>query len=227
MIQEDKKHILIVDDDDRIRELLREYLQNNNFYTTTAKNSLDAKKKISLLKFDLIILDIMMPGQSGLELTREIKEKSDQPIILLTAMGETSDRVSGLETGADDYLPKPFEPKELLLRIKNILKRIKSGKNLNPVLKFGDIRVDLEKMSIKSKKGITKLNTAEKALLEKMILSVGQIFQRDQISQIIKLTKERAVDVMITRLRQKIEPDPKNPKYLQTVRGNGYVLWTD
>jgi len=227
MIQEDKKHILIVDDDDRIRELLREYLQNNNFYTTTAKDSLDAKKKISLLKFDLIILDIMMPGQSGLELTREIKEKSDQPIILLTAMGETSDRISGLETGADDYLPKPFEPKELLLRIKNILKRIKSGKNLNPVLKFGDIRVDLEKMSIKSKKGITKLNTAEKALLEKMILSVGQIFQRDQISQIIKLNKERAVDVMITRLRQKIEPDPKNPKYLQTVRGNGYVLWTD
>ena len=227
MIQEDKKHILIVDDDDRIRELLREYLQNNNFYTTTAKDSLDAKKKISLLKFDLIILDIMMPGQSGLELTREIKEKSDQPIILLTAMGETCDRISGHETGADDYLPKPFEPKELLLRIKNILKRIKSGKNLNPVLKFGDIRVDLEKMSIKSKKGITKLNTAEKALLEKMILSVGQIFQRDQISQIIKLTKERAVDVMITRLRQKIEPDPKNPKYLQTVRGNGYVLWTD
>jgi two-component system phosphate regulon response regulator OmpR len=227
MIQEDKKHILIVDDDDRIRELLREYLQNNNFYTTTAKDSLDAKKKMSLLKFDLIILDIMMPGQSGLELTQEIKSKSDQPIILLTAMGETSDRVSGLETGADDYLPKPFEPKELLLRIKNILKRIKSGKNLNPVLKFGDIRVDLEKMSIKSKKGITKLNTAEKALLEKMILSVGQIFQRDQISQIIKLTKERAVDVMITRLRQKIEPDPKNPKYLQTVRGNGYVLWTD
>ena len=227
MIQEDKKHILIVDDDDRIRELLREYLQNNNFYTTTAKDSLDAKKKMSLLKFDLIILDIMMPGQSGLELTQEIKSKSDQPIILLTAMGETSDRVSGLETGADDYLPKPFEPKELLLRIKNILKRIKSGKNLNPILKFGDIRVDLEKMSIKSKKGIAKLNTAEKALLEKMILSVGQIFQRDQISQIIKLTKERAVDVMITRLRQKIEPDPKNPKYLQTVRGNGYVLWTD
>ena len=227
MIQEDKKHILIVDDDDRIRELLREYLQNNNFYTTTAKDSLDAKKKMSLLKFDLIILDIMMPGQSGLELTQEIKSKSDQPIILLTAMGETSDRVSGLETGADDYLPKPFEPKELLLRIKNILKRIKSGKNLNPVLKFGDIKVDLEKMSIKSKKGIAKLNTAEKALLEKMILSVGQIFQRDQISQIIKLTKERAVDVMITRLRQKIEPDPKNPKYLQTVRGNGYVLWTD
>ena len=227
MIQEDKKHILIVDDDDRIRELLREYLQNNNFYTTTAKDSLDAKKKMSLLKFDLIILDIMMPGQSGLELTQEIKSKSDQPIILLTAMAETSDRVSGLETGADDYLPKPFEPKELLLRIKNILKRIKSGKNLNPVLKFGDIRVDLEKMSIKSKKGIAKLNTAEKALLEKMILSVGQIFQRDQISQIIKLTKERAVDVMITRLRQKIEPDPKNPKYLQTVRGNGYVLWTD
>jgi len=227
MNTEDKKHILIVDDDDRIRELIKEYLQNNNFYTTTAKNSEDAKNKIKLIKFDLIILDIMMPGQSGLELSKEIKETSDQPIILLTAMGGTSDRISGLETGADDYLPKPFEPKELLLRIKNILKRVKKNKNLNPILKFGDIKVDLEKMSIKSKKGETKLNSAEKLLLENMILSVGQIFHREQISKIVHLSKERAVDVMITRLRQKIEPDPKNPKYLQTVRGNGYILWTD
>jgi|TARA_B110000285_G_scaffold138677_1_gene155213 two-component system phosphate regulon response regulator OmpR len=224
---EDRKHILIVDDDDRIRELIKEYLQNNNFYTTTAKNSEDAKNKIKLIKFDLIILDIMMPGQSGLELSKEIKETSDQPIILLTAMGGTSDRISGLETGADDYLPKPFEPKELLLRIKNILKRVKKNKNLNPILKFGVIKVDLEKMSIKSKKGETKLNSAEKLLLENMILSVGQIFHREQISKIVHLSKERAVDVMITRLRQKIEPDPKNPKYLQTVRGNGYILWTD
>ena len=224
---EDRKHILIVDDDDRIRELIKEYLQNNNFYTTTAKNSEDAKNKIKLIKFDLIILDIMMPGQSGLELSKEIKETSDQPIILLTAMGGTSDRISGLETGADDYLPKPFEPKELLLRIKNILKRVKKNKNLNPILKFGDIKVNLEKMSIKSKKGETKLNSAEKLLLENMILSVGQIFHREQISEIVHLSKERAVDVMITRLRQKIEPDPKNPKYLQTVRGNGYILWTD
>jgi len=224
---EDKKHILIVDDDDRIRELIKEYLQNNSFYTTTAKNSEDAKNKIKLIKFDLIILDIMMPGQSGLELSKEIKETSDQPIILLTAMGGTSDRISGLETGADDYLPKPFEPKELLLRIKNILKRVKKNKNLNPILKFGDIKVDLEKMSIKSKKTETKLNSAEKLLLENMILSVGQIFHREQISKIVHLSKERAVDVMITRLRQKIEPDPKNPKYLQTVRGNGYILWTD
>ena len=227
MNTEDKKHILIVDDDDRIRELIKEYLQNNNFYTTTAKNSEDAKNKIKLIKFDLIILDIMMPGQSGLELSKEIKETSDQPIILLTAMGGTSDRISGLETGADDYLPKPFEPKELLLRIKNILKRVKKNKNLNPILKFGVIKVDLEKMSIKSKKGETKLNSAEKLLLENMILSVGQIFHREQISKIVHLSKERAVDVMITRLRQKIEPDPKNPKYLQTVRGNGYILWTD
>ena len=224
---DEKKHILIVDDDDRIRELTKEYLQGNNFYTTTAKNSDDAKNKIKLIKFDLIILDIMMPGQSGLELTKEIKTSSDQPIILLTAMGGTSDRIYGLETGADDYLPKPFEPKELLLRIKNILKRVQKNKHLNPILKFGDIRVDLEKMSIKSKSGETKLNTAEKSLLENMILSVGQIFHREQISKIVHLTKERAVDVMITRLRQKIEPDPKNPKYLQTVRGNGYILWTD
>ena len=224
---EEKKHILIVDDDDRIRELIKEYLENNDFYITTAKHAEDAKNKIKLIKFDLIILDIMMPGQNGLDLTKEIKSTSDQPIILLTAMGETSDRVFGLETGADDYLPKPFEPKELLLRIKNILKRIKKNKNLNPILKFGDIKVDLEKMSIVSKKGEAKLNVAEKSLLEKMVLSAGQIFQREQISKIVKLSKERAVDVMITRLRQKIEPDPKNPKYLQTVRGNGYVLWTD
>ena len=224
---EEKKHILIVDDDDRIRELIKEYLENNDFYITTAKHAEDAKNEIKLIKFDLIILDIMMPGQNGLDLTKEIKSTSDQPIILLTAMGETSDRVFGLETGADDYLPKPFEPKELLLRIKNILKRIKKNKNLNPILKFGDIKVDLEKMSIVSKKGEAKLNAAEKSLLEKMVLSAGQIFQRDQISKIVKLSKERAVDVMITRLRQKIEPDPKNPKYLQTVRGNGYVLWTD
>ena len=227
MIIEEKKHILVVDDDDRIRELIKEYLESNNFYITTARDAEDAKNKIKLIKFDLIILDIMMPGQNGLELTKEIKLTSDQPIILLTAMGETSDRVSGLETGADDYLPKPFEPKELLLRIKNILKRIKKNKNLNPILKFGNIKVDLDKMSITSKEGDIKLNSAEKALLEIMILSVGRVFQREQISKIVKLTKERAVDVMITRLRQKIEPDPKNPKYLQTVRGNGYVLWTD
>jgi two-component system phosphate regulon response regulator OmpR len=227
MIIEEKKHILVVDDDDRIRELIKEYLERNDFYITTTRDAEDAKNKIKLIKFDLIILDIMMPGQNGLELTKEIKLTSDQPIILLTAMGETSDRVSGLETGADDYLPKPFEPKELLLRIKNILKRIKKNKNLNPILKFGNIKVDLDKMSITSKEGDIKLNSAEKALLEIMILSVGRVFQREQISKIVKLTKERAVDVMITRLRQKIEPDPKNPKYLQTVRGNGYVLWTD
>ena len=139
MIIEEKKHILVVDDDDRIRELIKEYLESNDFYITTARDAEDAKNKIKLIKFDLIILDIMMPGQNGLELTKEIKLTSDQPIILLTAMGETSDRVSGLETGADDYLPKPFEPKELLLRIKNILKRIKKNKNLNPILKFGNI----------------------------------------------------------------------------------------
>ena len=224
---EEKKHILVVDDDDRIRELIKEYLDNNNFYTTTAKDAEDAKNKIKLIKFDLIILDIMMPGQNGLDLTKEIKYSSDQPIILLTAMGESSDRISGLETGADDYLPKPFEPKELLLRIKNILKRIKKNNNFNPILRFGNIKVNLEKMLISSKKGEVKINSAEKSLLEKMVLSVGQIFQREEISKIVNLSKERAVDVMITRLRQKIEPDPRNPKYLQTVRGNGYVLWTD
>jgi two-component system phosphate regulon response regulator OmpR len=220
-------HILVVDDDHGIRSLVKQYLTENSFLVTTANSSEDASEKISIIKFDLIVLDIMMPGQNGLELTKEIKTTSDQPIILLTAMGGTSDRIYGLEAGADDYLPKPFEPKELLLRIKNILKRIRKNKNLNPILKFGDIKVDLEKMSIKSKSGETKLNAAEKSLLENMILSVGQIFHREQISKIVHLTKERAVDVMITRLRQKIEANPKNPKYLQTIRGSGYVLWVE
>ena len=220
---EEKKHILVVDDDDRIRELIKEYLDNNNFYTTTAKDAEDAKNKIKLIKFDLIILDIMMPGQNGLDLTKEIKYSSDQPIILLTAMGESSDRISGLETGADDYLPKPFEPKELLLRIKNILKRIKKNNNFNPILRFGNIKVNLEKMLISSKKGEVKINSAEKSLLEKMVLSVGQIFQREEISKIVNLSKERAVDVMITRLRQKIEPDPTQTRLLVTESG-GYKL---
>jgi two-component system phosphate regulon response regulator OmpR len=222
-----KKHILVVDDDERIRELLKEFLENENYYVSTAKDSADAKQKLSLIKFDLIVLDIMMPGQSGLELTKEIKQKNDQPIILLTAMGETSDRISGLETGADDYLPKPFEPKELLLRIKSILKRIQVNKKGVHIIKFGDKKVDLKKMIIIGNKVTEKLNVSEVTILEKMIVSIGKIFERSNLANIVGLKNERAIDVLITRLRQKIEPDPKNPIYLQTVRGNGYVLWSD
>ncbi len=222
-----KKHILVVDDDERIRELLKEFLENENYYVSTAKDSADAKQKLSLIKFDLIVLDIMMPGQSGLELTKEIKQKNDQPIILLTAMGETSDRISGLETGADDYLPKPFEPKELLLRIKSILKRIQVNKKGVHIIKFGEKKVDLKKMIIIGNKTTEKLNVSEVSILEKMVISIGKVFERSNLANIVGLKNERAIDVMITRLRQKIEPDPKNPIYLQTVRGNGYVLWSD
>ena len=223
----DKKHILVVDDDQKIKELISQYLIEQNFIVTTAESSAEAKDRMELFSFDLIVLDIMMPGQDGLDLTREIRSKTDLPIILLTAKGDPSDRIKGLELGADDYVPKPFEPKELLLRIKNILSKIKKLKEVNEVINFGEAKLYIKKMIIKNKQKVFKINASEKKLLEQMILSAGKVFDRNDISKLINLKKERAVDVMITRLRQKIEPDPKNPVYLQTVRGNGYVLWSD
>jgi two-component system phosphate regulon response regulator OmpR len=222
-----KIHILIVDDDDKIRDLLKQYLKNNNFFVSTAINASDAEEKLKIVKFDLAIIDIMMPGKDGLQLTKEIREKIDLPIILLTAKGETEDRVKGLELGAEDYLPKPFEPKELLLRIKNVIKRIKKDKHIITTIKIGKAIINIKKMEIQKDKKIIKINASEKILLENMISSAGKIFSREEISKITNLTQERSIDVLVTRLRQKIEPDPKNPKYLQTVRGTGYVLWLD
>ena len=219
-------HILIVDDDDRIRILVKQYLQDNNYLVTTAKDAFDAKNKIDLINFDLIIPDIMMPKKSGLELTGELKKENKVPIILLTAKGETDERVEGLERGADDYLGKPFEPKELLLRIKNILaKTIKKKKTEK--LKIGLSILDLNKLIIEKKDKSYKINNTEKLILEKMIDSPGQIFSRDEIGKLINIDKERSIDVIITRLRKKIEMDSKNPKYLQTIRGTGYVLWIE
>ena len=219
-------HILIVDDDDRIRILVKQYLQDNNYLVTTAKDAFDAKNKIDLIKFDLIVLDIMMPKKSGLELTGELKKENKVPIILLTAKGETDERVEGLERGADDYLGKPFEPKELLLRIKNILaKTIKKKKTEK--IKIGLSILDLNKLIIENKDKSYKINNTEKLILEKMINSPGQIFSRDEIGKLINIDKERSIDVIITRLRKKIEMDSKNPKYLQTIRGTGYVLWIE
>ena len=219
-------HILIVDDDDRIRILVKQYLQDNNYLVTTAKDAFDAKNKIDLIKFDLIVLDIMMPKKSGLELTGELKKENKVPIILLTAKGETDERVEGLERGADDYLGKPFEPKELLLRIKNILvKTVKKKKTEK--LKIGLSILDLNKLIIEKKDKSYKINNAEKLILEKMINSPGQIYSRDEIGKLINIDKERSIDVIITRLRKKIEMDSKNPKYLQTIRGTGYVLWIE
>jgi two-component system phosphate regulon response regulator OmpR len=222
-----KVHILIVDDDDKIRDLLKQYLKNNNFFVSTAINASDAEEKLKIVKFDLAIIDIMMPGKDGLQLTKEIRETIDLPIILLTAKGETEDRIKGLEIGAEDYLPKPFEPKELLLRIKNIIKRIKKNNRIIAPIKIGKANINLKRMEIQKDKKIIKINASEKILLENMISSAGKIFSREEISKITNLTQERSIDVLVTRLRQKIEPDPKNPKYLQTVRGTGYVLWLD
>ncbi|MDH4443451.1 MAG: hypothetical protein RIT21_369 [Pseudomonadota bacterium] len=222
-----KIHILIVDDDDKIRDLLKQYLKNNNFFVSTAINASDAEEKLKIVKFDLAIIDIMMPGKDGLQLTKEIRENIDLPIILLTAKGEAEDRVRGLELGAEDYLPKPFEPKELLLRIKNVIKRIKKDKHIINVIKIGKANINIKKMEIQKDRKIIKINASEKILLENMISSAGKIFSREEISKITNLIQERSIDVLVTRLRQKIEPDPKNPKYLQTVRGTGYVLWLD
>ena len=219
-------HILVVDDDDRIRELVKQYLEEKKFLVTTARDSSDAKKKLEIIKFDIIILDIMMPGESGLSLTKEQKKKDSTPIILLTAKGEAEDRIGGLEIGADDYLGKPFEPKELLLRINNILNKTKKI-TLPEEIYIGNTLVNLKKLDIKINNVVKKINPQEKIILETMLESPGKIFSRNDIGKIISISKERTVDVMITRLRKKIEKDPKNPKFLQTIRGTGYVLWIE
>ena len=219
-------HILVVDDDEGIRNLVKQYLNENNYLITTADSAEDAKEKISIVKFDLIVLDVMMPGKSGFEFTVENKEKINTPIILLTAKGEAEERIEGLEVGADDYLPKPFEPKELILRIKNILNKTKS-KYQKRFVEFDNIKIDLNKLIIIKNDSEFKINNTEKIILEKMINAPGETFSRESIGNLIDIDKERSVDVIITRLRKKIEIDPKNPKYLQTIRGAGYVLWVE
>ena len=217
-------HVLVVDDDDGIRSLVKKYLNENNFLVTTSSNAENASEKIKIIKFDLIVLDIMMPGKNGLEFIQEYKKNIDTPILLLTAKGEASERVKGLETGADDYLAKPFEPKELLLRIKNILnKTIKTDQKR--IIEFENVKIDLNKLLIIKNSKEFKINVTEKIILEKMINNPGKTFSREDIGLITNLDKERSIDVIITRLRKKIEIDPKNPKFLQTIRGAGYVLW--
>ena len=219
-------HILVVDDDDGIRDLVKQYLNEKNYLVTTAIDAEDAQEKVKIIKYDLIVLDIMMPGKNGLDFTKENRNNLYTPIILLTAKGEAEERIQGLEIGADDYLSKPFEPKELVLRIKNILNKTKS-KNIKRLIKFGNAKVDLSKHLILKNKKEFKINSTEKTILELMINSPGKSFSRDEIGKIIKIDKERSIDVVITRLRKKIEEDPKNPKYLQTLRGEGYVLWIE
>ncbi len=219
-------HILVVDDDDGIRTLVKKYLNENNYLITTAHSAEEAITKIKLIKFDLIILDIMMPGKNGLEFIQEYKNKLDTPIILLTARGEAKERIEGLEIGADDYLPKPFEPKELILRIQNIIDKTNIN-NQKKIIEFENVKIDLRKLLILKDGSEFKINNTEKIILEKMINNPGKIFSREDIGHLIDLDKERSIDVIITRLRKKIEIDPKKPKFLQTVRGTGYVLWIE
>tara|TARA_B100000242_G_scaffold293675_1_gene272543 strand:- start:1337 stop:2014 length:678 start_codon:yes stop_codon:yes gene_type:complete len=225
-MENNKIHILIVDDDNRIRNLLKDYLSENHYIVSTAENADQAKSKLKILKFDLLILDVMMPGQNGYDLTKEIKKDIKVPIILLTAKGEVENRIKGLELGADDYIGKPFEPKELLLRIKNIIKNnIKI--DLGEKHYIGNALIDLNKMSITLNQNNKKINNSEKRVLIEMLSSPGKTFSREDISKISGINQERSIDVMITRLRQKIEDNPKNPKFLQTIRGEGYVLWIE
>ena len=219
-------HILVTDDDEGIRLLVKKYLNENQYLVTTANSAEDATEKVKIIKFDLIILDIMMPGKNGLEFIEEHKDNFDTSIILLTAKGQANERVEGLEIGADDYLPKPFEPKELLLRIKNILNKTKRN-DYKRVIKFENVKIDLNKKLIFKNDLEYKINNTEKIILEKMINNPGKTFERMEIGKLIDLDKERSIDVIITRLRKKIELDPKNPKFLQTIRGAGYVLWIE
>ena len=225
-MENSKNHILIVDDDDKIRNLLKDYLSENQYIISTAEDAVQAKDRLKIIKFDIIILDVMMPGQNGYELTKEIKKNSKVPIILLTAKGEVENRIKGLELGADDYLGKPFEPKELLLRIKNILNK-KNKVDLKTKYYIGEAQVDLNKMIVILNDKIKKINNSEKKVLLEMLANPGTTYSRDEIGKISGISQERSIDVMITRLRQKLEINPKNPKFLQTIRGAGYVLWIE
>jgi two-component system, OmpR family, phosphate regulon response regulator OmpR len=225
-MKNNKIHILVVDDDNRIRELIQQYLKENSFIVSTAEDAEKAKEKIKLFKFDLLVLDVMMPGQTGFELTKELKKKINIPIILLTAKGEVENRIKGLELGADDYLSKPFEPKELLLRIKNIISKSKKI-NANKIQLIGKAKIDLNRMLIELNNKTSKINIAEKKVLIEMLSNPGKVYTRNQIGEISNISQERSIDVMITRLRQKIESNTKNPKFLQTIRGSGYVLWIE
>ena len=227
-------HLLIVDDDQRIRELLQKYLMRNGFMVSIARDAAQAKRLLKGLTFDLIVLDIMMPEQNGLSLTRELRETIDTPILLLTARNEVEDRISGLEAGADDYLPKPFEPKELLLRIHAILRRmpdVAPPQDTPKMLSLGATRYDVQKGELWEGDTQIRLTSTELELMRIFSKNIGQALSRmDLVTQMGREdgnSQDRAIDVQITRLRKKIETNPKEPRYLQTVRGSGYMLACD
>ncbi|HLN24914.1 MAG TPA: response regulator [Patescibacteria group bacterium] len=226
----DQPHILVVDDDTRLRTLLRKYLTDNGYLVTTAADAKEARQQLGAIAFDLIVLDVMMPGESGLELTQALRADNPVPILLLTAMSETADRIKGLESGADDYLPKPFEPRELLLRIGGILRR--TAREAPPAeprdCRFGRFTFDLVRGELRDDGEVVHLTSAESQLLQVLAATPGETLSREDLgSRTGNAGNLRTVDVQVTRLRKKIEDDPRLPRYLQTVRGRGYVLWMD
>jgi two-component system phosphate regulon response regulator OmpR len=228
----DQPHILVVDDDRRIRDLTARFLSAEGFSVVTANNAADAREKMKSLAFDLLVLDIMMPGENGLELTAGLRQESQVPILLLTARTEAEDRIAGFEHGADDYLTKPFEPKELVLRIQSILKRAQPSRSVAPqrrVVKFGAFLFELERRRLSRGEDPVYLTEAETDLLAKLAARAGEALTRDEISTAPENgdASGRQVDVLVTRLRRKIEDDPRFPRYLQTVRGRGYLLQPD
>ena len=226
---QERPHILVIDDDTRLRALLQRYLQENGFAVTTAKDAENARMFLSQYIFDLLIVDVMMPNETGLEFLQNLRKTSQIPAIVLTAMGETEDRISGLESGADDYLAKPFEPKELVLRIHNILRRIPQKTLAQNLLKIGDFTFDIKTNELRDKDGnIMHITPLEQTLLSILGKKNGQIFSREQLAELLETGENsRSIDVQITRLRKKIEKDSKNPRYLQTIRGKGYMLLID
>ena len=228
-MEQELKHILVVDDDTRLRNLLQRFLRENSFLVSTAKDADEARFMMKQYKFNLLIVDVMMPKESGVEFLQKLRQESSVPVIMLTAMGNVEDRIIGLEVGADDYVAKPFEPKELLLRIGSILKRTPTEKKETQKLDLGQWVFDMQTKELASKQGeIMHITPIEQSLLGILGAKSGQVFSRDKLSEILGAGQSpRSIDVQITRLRKKIEKDSKNPRYLQTVRGKGYMLLPD
>jgi two-component system phosphate regulon response regulator OmpR len=226
-LPDDAPHILIVDDDERIRDLLGSYLRQNGFRVTQAENGATARAQMEGLAFDCIVLDVMMPGESGFAIAESLRKSSDVPILMLTARAEPEHRVRGLELGVDDYMPKPFEPRELLLRLQNILRRRASAGTKDGVVRFGPFTFSLRRNELKRGDEAVKLTDKEREVLREFALSGGELVSREDLARLGDYENERAVDVQINRLRQKIETDPANPAYLHTVRGKGYILYLD
>lgn len=225
---EELPHILVVDDDLRLREVLKRYLMKNGFLVTAAESAEDAWGKLESLSFDLLVLDVMMPGQSGLELTEKLRRTSQVPILLLTARGEPDDRIAGLEAGADDYLAKPFEPRELVLRITSILRRVPRPAEAEQEIRLGRWQFVPSREELQCGEEVVRLTSVEASLLKVLAANPGIVLTREELTERSRINgNARTVDVQVTRLRRKIEPDPREPRYLHTVRGEGYVLRPD